>query len=110
MKQKRITAIYISLMLICVLVLTSIVLLKRGEEAVGGQSGAESPAPTISYPSLSVPEEESSMPPEEESSTPEETSDDTPKEQSVHFLACLRKPRNAVFAGCRDADFFSKGL
>lgn len=88
MKQKRITAIYISLMLICVLVLTSIVLLKRGEETVGGQSGAESPAPTISYPSLSVPEEESSMPPEEESSTPEETSDDTPKEQSVHFLAC----------------------
>lgn len=88
MKQKRITAIYISLMLICVLVLTSIVLLKRGEETVGGQSGAESPAPTISYPSLSVPEDESSMPPEEESSTPEETSDDTPREQSVHFLAC----------------------
>lgn len=86
MQKKRITAIYISLMLICALVLTSVVLLKRGSQTVADPSDAASPAPEISFPSLSVAEESSE--PEEESSDVEESSEALPKDSVVRFLAC----------------------
>lgn len=126
--QKRITAIYIALLLICAVVLSCVVLLNRGNdtEVSGVSANPESPAPAISSPVIddpSLPEEESSLPPADESSIPEETSDDTPKDSIVRFLACpdniihpsiyydaliracAKKGETPVFNRLRDADY-----
>ncbi len=92
MQQKRITAIYVSLLLICVVVLSCVVLINNGGEPVsntssgGEQSTVSIPAsePVSDEPSVVV----ESTPPEESSMPTEETSDDTPKDKIVHFLAC----------------------
>ena len=101
--QKRITAIYISLLLICAVVLSCVVLMNRengntevSDISAGSESSASAASgPVSNDPSIPAGEssatygDESTAP--EESSLPEETSEETSqtsKDSVVHFLAC----------------------
>jgi len=101
MQQKRITAIYVSLLLICVLVLSCVVLINNGKEPASDLPSAEqsfeqsvgsaSVPPSVSQPvSGESSSEPVSLPPEQSSpdtSLPEESSS-IPQDKTVHFLAC----------------------